>query len=180
MFSINSRRKKFCRLVSAGETGAGAYRKAYKNTNSTTCKTNAYRLMQQANVLVYLTVIQKAQPAAQQRTPTASVKVARPTRKPTQPPKANAAGPSPFQPAYPNVSSKQEAETLTTLMRQQARMGKYKVVKGKWTLVAVPVKPRQIIKCIRQLNKMDGAYPPRKRRRKKRIKLLIITMLQPK
>ncbi len=178
MLSINPRRKKFCRLLTDGETGAGAYRKAYKNKNSTTCKTNAYRLMQQANVLVYLTIIQKAQPAAQQQAPAASIPRAKPKPKTAQPTKANAAGPAPSQTIYPTVSSKQEGEILSSLMRGEARMRKYKWVKGKWELVAIPTKPRQIIKCIRQLNKMDGAYAPRKRKRKKRPILLIINMLQ--
>ena len=179
MKAINPKRKKFCRLLSAGETGTGAYRKAYKNNNSTTCKTNAYRLMQQPNVLVYLTIIQKAQPAAQQQPPAAKAPPARPKRKTAQPPKDNSPGPSPFQTAYPTVSSTQEAETLTHLMRRTARLQKYKVVKGRWQAVAIPTKPRQIIKCIRQLNKMDGAYAPRKRKRKKRPILLIIIDLQP-
>ncbi len=54
MKGLNTKRKKFCRLIAEGESGAGAYRKAYKNKNSNTCKRNAHRLLQQPAVMIFL------------------------------------------------------------------------------------------------------------------------------
>ncbi len=167
MRAINPQRKKFCRLLAGGESGAGAYRKAYKNKNSTTCKTNAHRLVQQPNVLIYLTMLQGAQPQAPQPTKAGNAPVAQPAPKKARAKTftVTAANVNRNYRIYPSTMG-QEAQLLSQVMRGKAYLTKYKVIKGQWVLIPITPKPRQIIRCIRQLNKMDGSYAPRKRRRK--------------
>ncbi|MBP6731084.1 MAG: hypothetical protein KA149_03440 [Chitinophagales bacterium] len=174
MRAINPQRKKFCRLLAGGESGAGAYRKAYKNKNSITCKTNAHRLVQQPNVLIYLTMLQGSQPQAQEPPKAANTPVDQPAPKRARAKTftVTAANVNRNYRVYPSTTG-QEAQLLTQVMRGKAYLTKYKVIKGQWVLIPITPKPRQIIRCIRQLNKMDGSYAPIKRKRKKPRKALI-------
>lgn len=177
MSFINARRKKFCRLVSAGQSGASAYRQAYKNQNSITCKTNAYRLMQQPNVMVYLTIIQGLPPQPAAATGAVS---SRPTRVKKQAKQTEAAAPpTPMpKPAARQLNDPTGQGTiLTKIVRGQCGFIKQRLVKGKIIEERWPFRPRQIIRCIRLLNKMDGCYAPRKRKRKKPHKVLIIKII---
>ncbi len=159
MKSINPKRKKFCRLIAGGESGAGAYRKAYKSSNNNTCKRNAHRLMQQPGVLIYLAVLHGAK---EQAGPPAADKTAAPKGAGRQKPQS--AVPSTVkrtkqrkaQRVYEVMDEPERRVILSRIARGQIMLTRYLVVKG--TLVEKPVPPNfnQRFCCIAELNKMRG------------------------
>lgn len=166
MKAINPKRRKFCRLVAAGETGAGAYRKAYKNRNNNTCKRNAHRLMQQPGVLLYLAVIKVAEPQAVPATATVRAR-----------PKATARQPEATKKQKRNhlrralrlnemLSEPERRVLLSRIARGQICGTRYLVVKG--NLIEKPILPNggQRLGCIIELNKMRGTYSVQQARKK--------------
>jgi hypothetical protein len=161
MKAINPKRKKFCRLVAGGESGAGAYRKAYKNKNSTTCKTNAHRLMQQPGVLIYLAVIHCAK---QQAGPPPTNNATAPKRAAAKKPKATSpkAKPQSWRQTYGLYEMMDATERrimLSRIARGQTFISKYIVIKHRLFELPVPPNSTQRLGCIKELNKMRGIYP---------------------
>jgi hypothetical protein len=166
MKAINPKRRKFCRLVAAGETGAGAYRKAYKNRNNNTCKRNAHRLMQQPGVLLYLAVIQVAEPEAAPATATVR---GRPKAAAKQTAAAKAQKRNHLRRALrlnEILSEPERRVLLSRIARGQICGTRYLVVKGNLIEKPVPAHGGQRLGCIIELNKMKGAYPLQKARKK--------------
>ncbi len=158
MKPINSKRKKFCRLVAAGETGAGAYRKAYKSTNNNTSKRNAHRLLQQPGVLLYLAVIQGA---AMQAGPPAAGNAAAPKQSSAQ----KVVGAIKNKRRQINRRANRRYEImddtecrvlLSRIARGQIFTTRYMVVKG--AVIEKPMPPgfAQRRDCIALLNKIRG------------------------
>ncbi len=161
MKPINPKRKKFCRLVAGGETGAGAYRKAYKNPNNDTCKKNAHRLLQQPGVIIFLAIMQDAkQQAGPATNNNASAPKAASQRKPeaTDLKKQKKKVTRKANRLYETMDEAECRVLLSRIARGQTTIPKYMAVDGKVFELPIPPNCYQRLYCIKELNKMSGSY----------------------
>ncbi len=169
MKELNPKRKKFCRLLANGETGAGAYRKAYKNKNNNTCKRNAHRLLQQPAVLVYLSLTAGPVVKEEEKDKTETQPFVIQTIYGKQMEAKRAAAEKlnekekEKQAAF-NYSAEEEMSTgeckviLSRIARGALAYPRYIVCKGEVIEKEVPPTFAQRKSCIAELNRMRGIY----------------------
>jgi hypothetical protein len=166
MKELNPKRKKFCRLIANGETGAGAYRKAYKNKNNNTCKRNAHRLLQQPAVMVFLSFTPPPPPNKKKervlikraKTPYGHAMDAKRAREAQYAKEEKERSQRLGYSADEEMSTEECRIVLSRIARGSVYKTRYIVCKGE--VLEKPVSPTfaQQKACIVELNKMRGVY----------------------